>query len=88
MYLPSQDKLETHETIAFFYLNIAVTDLPGLLEISGLFIKEESEMDAREEVYKCVCPPVSKAIVKYFSDHAKPTIDVLVGHLIIFLYIL
>jgi hypothetical protein len=84
--LPAYNKVAMHQTVAFFYLNIRVTALPELWEISGLFIEEESDMDGGTYIYRCVCPPVYKAIVKYFRDYAEPTIDVLVGHLIIFLY--
>ncbi|RUS30984.1 hypothetical protein BC938DRAFT_478673 [Jimgerdemannia flammicorona] len=73
------DKTLIHQTMAFFYLNIPVVSLTEQWENSGLFINEKSEMDRGEYVYKCVCPPVSKAIAKYFQEYAKPTIDVLVG---------
>ena len=86
--LSTDDKLRMHQTVAFFYLNIAVENLPGLWEISGLFVEEKSEVDGGAYVYKCVCPPVGKAIIKYFADHTNPTVDVLVGHLIVFLYLL
>ena len=86
--LPTNDKLIMHRTATFFYLNVAVKNLPDLWEISGLFVEEKSEADGGAYVYKCVCPPVGKAIIKYFADHTNPTIDVLVGHLIVFLYLL
>jgi len=64
-----EDKLTIHHrTVAFFYLNIAVTDLPELWEISGLFVEKKSEMDGGAYVYKCVCPPVCVAIVNILED--------------------
>src|SRR5207237_946810 len=60
--------------------------LPALWEISGLFIEEKSEVDGGEYVYKCVCPPICEAIIKYFcwgDSKVQSTIGVLVGHLIV-----
>ncbi|RUP44407.1 hypothetical protein BC936DRAFT_149497 [Jimgerdemannia flammicorona] len=74
-----ENKTLIHQTAAFFYLNVPVTDLPELWEISGLFIEEKSEMDGGAYVYKCVCPSVGMAIVKYFQDSANPTINILIA---------
>ncbi|RUP50764.1 hypothetical protein BC936DRAFT_137722 [Jimgerdemannia flammicorona] len=77
--LPVDNKTLIHQTAAFFYLNVPVTDLPELWEISGLFIEEKSEMDGGAYVYKCVCPSVDMAIVKYFQDSANSTITILIA---------
>src|SRR4051812_34210962 len=60
--LPANEKLEMHQTVAFFYLNTIVRSLPDLWEVSGLFVEEKSEADGGAYAYKCVCPPAGKAI--------------------------
>lgn len=77
--IDSAEKARIHQCAAFVVLNIKITFLEPQWEISGLFYKGNSKIDNNELIYMCVCPPVSKAFIKYLTGKYEPTIDALVS---------